>query len=286
MSLLQKQSKSFAASMAAASSKFAKKTAPVAIPVSSSPAQRGTPEPRMPVVNPKQPFSQPADTGKGEGLQTQVVYAIDYLKTKMDQPPLAFEAILSYLSQDNAERSWKNALSTILRRHPQVTFDSKAHNGKGGYKFRPKHSIFTADELLKTLQDYETFKGIDVKELKEGWPSVDKTIDRLEDEHRIIVIRHKKDGTPRFVYWDNADWHIKIDEEFRNHYLQIKLPTERAALVQDLVREGQLPAGKKKEPETKKAMKVEKPKRKQRRGGKLTNKHMQGIFKDYSGQRR
>lgn len=289
MDRLNKQNKSFAASMAGASSKFAKKvgaSASTSAYAPQKPVKREAGDflavpPAQKVV-----FSQPQETGKGTQIQTQVVYAVEYLKGKMDTS-MNLGTILSYLSLSDAEKTYKDALRVILSRHPQVDFDPTAYGGEGSYRFKPKHNIRSEEDLLGALQGMVAFRGLDVKELKEGWPSIDKTLHKLEQQHKVLVTKHKKDSAPRFVYHDDPTLYFTLDKEFKQTWLQLKLTDlNKEQLTEAVVKAHQIPTNKVGKVDKGPQKKVEKKARKARRNGKTTNKHMVGMLKDYSHLRK
>lgn len=143
------------------------------------------------------------------------------------------------------------------------------------------YDVHSAEELLSLLRSQATFKGISCKELKDGWLQCFDTIDELEAKNRILVLRTKKDNSPRFVWYNNAGPLRQIDEEFVKMWEDCKLP-QRSELPRKLQDLGLKPASVdpatiKNEQSTRREVK----KRKQRKG-KVTNTHMAGILRDYS----
>ncbi|KAL8670355.1 MAG: hypothetical protein Q9168_005097 [Polycauliona sp. 1 TL-2023] len=227
---------------------------------------------------PHVPFSQPADTGVGQHIMTQVTYAIDHLK-KRDEPQ-TFAAILEYLSMQTREDSYKNALEKILIRHEKVNYEPKREGQPAVFSFRPVHNIRSADGLLQYLQAQRSAHGLNVKELRDGWPGAEDTISLLEADGKLLVTRNKKDNHARMVWPNDPSLNFEIDDEFKAIWHKIKLP-EAGALADELEKEGLTPANKHRL--TKKPVKAQpKPKRKARAGGKTTNVHMAGVLKDYS----
>ena len=227
---------------------------------------------------PHVPFSQPADTGVGQHIMTQVTYAIEHLK-KRDEPQ-TFAAILEYLSMQTREESYKNALEKILIKHEKVNYEPKREGHPAVFSFRPVHNIRSAESLLRYLQAQHTAQGLSVKELRDGWPDAEDTISKLETEGKLLVTRNKKDNHARMVWPNDPSLNFEIDDEFKAIWHKIKLP-EPAALADELEKEGLTPANKHRI--TKKPVKTqEKPKRKARAGGKTTNVHMAGVLRDYS----
>ncbi|KAL8734661.1 MAG: hypothetical protein Q9166_001317 [cf. Caloplaca sp. 2 TL-2023] len=228
------------------------------------------------------PYSQPADTGTGQHIMTQVTYAIDFLKKKDE--PQTFPAILQYLSVQTREDSYKRALEKILIRHDKVNYEVKHEGSPAVFSFRPMHNIRSAESLLGYLQAQRTAQGLNVKELRDGWPDAEDTISKLEAEGKLLVTRNKKDNHARMVWPNDPSLNFEMDEEFKNIWHKIKLP-EPGAVADELEKEGLTPANKNRI--IKKPVKVqEKPKRKGRTGGKTTNVHMAGVLRDYSHLKR
>ncbi|KAL8816588.1 MAG: hypothetical protein Q9223_004423 [Gallowayella weberi] len=285
MSYLQNKVQSFNANLGSVAGKISNKRTigPPAKPAPSpTPSQASDPSKndlkRKRADLPHVPFSQPADTGVGQHIMTQVTYAIEFLKNK-DQPQ-TFPAILQYLSVQTREESYKNALEKILIRHAKVNHEPKRDGSPAVFSFRPVHNIRSGESLLQYLQSQRDAQGLSVKELRDGWPSAEDAIGKLEAEGRLLVTRNKKDNHARMVWPNDSSLNFEIDEEFKQLWHKIKLP-EPGALADELEKEGLTPANKhrliKKPTKTQ-----EKPKRKARAGGKTTNVHMAGILKDFS----
>jgi transcription initiation factor TFIIE subunit beta len=214
-------------------------------------------------------YSQPKDTGMGQHLFTQVTYAVEYLKTHTD--PISAEKIASYLS-----RPIDQAFLQILRHHPNITY----HADTNLYEFRPAHNIRNASSLLATLANQRTGAGLPVKELKDGYPAVEEDLKTLEAQGHVLVIRGKKDGLARMVWYNDAKLNVAIAEEFKEMYHRLKVP-EAGDLPRELEKLGMTPASV--DPRSIKKVVVEKEKkRKGRRRGKITNTHLVGILRDYS----
>ncbi|KAL8942268.1 MAG: hypothetical protein Q9211_001470 [Gyalolechia sp. 1 TL-2023] len=285
MSYLQNKVQSFNANLGAVAGKISNKrtvAAPAKPAPSPTPSQASNPpknalkrkRPDLPDI----PYSQPRDTGIGQHIMTQITYAIEYLKTK--NTPQSLSDILSYLSMQTREESYKSNVETILSRHEKVNYQPASKGSPALFSFRPAHNIRSAESLLAHLQSQHTAQGLSVKELRDGWPDVEDAIDQLEFDGRLLVTRNKKDNHARMVWPNDPSLHFEVDDEFQKIWSRIKLP-EPGALADELEREGLTPANKHRT--IKKPMKAqEKPKRKARSGGKTTNVHMAGILRDYS----
>ncbi|RKF72320.1 Transcription initiation factor IIE subunit beta [Golovinomyces cichoracearum] len=234
-------------------------------------------------------YSQPAATGYGTEAFTQVTYVIEFLKKKNESK--SFKEILEYLSQVNVEERKKKLIAKILRQHERVkwtpdpslktqTWDS------GYYEHRPIIHVRTELDLLGYLQNIPTAQGVSVKDLKDGWPDCDSTIDKLEKENRILVTRTKKENHARIIWSDDPTLTHKVDPEFQVMWHKVELPSVDE-LVRKLLDAGQKPASEDPSKRVKAAPKAkEKKKRAPRSGGKTTNTHMAHLLKDFSHLKR
>ncbi|KAL1303970.1 hypothetical protein AAFC00_000417 [Neodothiora populina] len=228
-------------------------------------------------------YSQPQDTGSGKEVMTQVVYAIDYLKSK--DRPIGFNDIWNYLSIPANQQQHRAVLKRALVEHPKVEYDPKGLDGHPSFRFRPVHNVRSADELRAYLQRQPTAQGISVKELKDGWPSAIAEIEALEGKGELLVTRNKKDNTPKMVWPNDPSLALHIDQDFQDYWSKIKLPSNPADMRTELLNAGLTPTSQVKElPKLGGAR--EKKKRISRKIGRSTNTHMTGILKDYSQVKR
>jgi transcription initiation factor TFIIE subunit beta len=214
-------------------------------------------------------FSQPKDTGMGQHLFTQLTYAVEYLKGHSE--PISAEKVAGYLST-----TMTPAFLYLLQNYPKITY----HADTDLYEFRPLHNIRNASSLLATLANTTTGQGLSVKELKDGYPNVEEDLKQLEAQGDVLVIRGKKDGLARTVWYNDAKLNVSISEEFKELWAGLKVP-EAGDLPKELEKAGMTPASV--DPRTVKRAVVEKEKKKKgRRRGKITNTHLVGILRDYS----
>lgn len=231
-------------------------------------------------------FSQPAATGFGNNITTQVTYVIDFLKKK-DEPKTLLD-ILGYLSVSNVDS--QKQIAGILKKHSRVTWtpdqDTKKKSWDSGtYTHNPIINVRNKQDLIGYLQQRVNFAGVSVKELKDGWPDCEESLNELEREHKLLVTRTKKDNHARMVWLDDASLHVKVDDEFKILWQKVDLPS-----VDDTVRKlldaGQKPAS---EDPSKRIKLPPKPKEKKkkvpRKGGRTTNTHMAHLLKDFSDRR-
>jgi len=195
--------------------------------------------------------------------------AVEYIK-EQDQP-VSIGKLQQTLSFDV-----EHTLLPLLKEIDRVKYDENNRT----LEYVSLHNIKTADDLLEFLRKQTTFKGISVKELKDGWAGCIRAIDDLEAEDKILVLRNKKENAPRLV-WANAGGKVgAISDEFKKMWVDVKLP-EPDVLYQSLIDQGLKPTGADPSLVNKIPQQQEKKQKKARRG-KITNTHMKGILKDYS----
>lgn len=200
---------------------------------------------------------------------SKLLWATEYIQKK--GKPIPLNELMDYLSLSPNDK-----VIELLKKLNKIQFDPK----KNAFKYISTYDVHSASELINLLKSQVTFKGISCKDLKDGWPQCDATINELEEESKILVLRTKKDKTPRYVWYNNGNDLHRIDEEFIKTWENIQLPqfSELPRKLQDL---GLKPASVDPATIKRNSSKVEVKKKKQRRG-KVTNTHMAGILKDYS----
>ncbi|KAH0556453.1 hypothetical protein GP486_005635, partial [Trichoglossum hirsutum] len=207
-SFLQKQLEAFKEGASNASSKLSNKrtvavhsSAPTPRPSTPSSSSVSDLKRKRPDNSSTIVYSQPADTGTGRYIMTQVTYAVDYLKSK--ETPQTLASIIGYLSLQAHTPESKRTIANILKKHDRVEFTPSGTPGKtsnwdsGTYRFRPIHNIRSATELLAYLQSQPSAQGLSVKELKDGWSAAEEAIDLLESQSQLLVTRNKKDNHAR-----------------------------------------------------------------------------------------
>ncbi|KAI9932691.1 hypothetical protein ASPWEDRAFT_33605 [Aspergillus wentii DTO 134E9] len=291
MSYLQQQLKNFSASVVDSAHRMPQQRRFVNNnSAGSSQAPSSVPTP-TPAIDPKKQrrdaeivYSQPANTGTGKDIMTQVLFAIEHMKNK--GVPLKFSDIVSYLSLQHRanDQGYVQALQSILKVHEKVQFDPSGANGEGTFAFRPPHNIRSAEQLLQKLQSQPNAAGMSVRELREGWPNVEETINKLEKEGKLLVTRNKKDDHAKMVWANDPSLIEHFDEEFRLIWEKIKIP-EAQVVKEELEKAGITPTNKNKVVKARPKFEQKKVK-KPRRSGKTTNTHMMGILRDYSHLKR
>ncbi|QLQ78588.1 hypothetical protein HG537_0A08350 [Torulaspora globosa] len=200
---------------------------------------------------------------------SKLLWATEYIQKK--GKPVLVNELMDYLSMKKDDK-----VLELLKKLDKIQHDPK----KGTFKYMSTYDVHSAQELLNLLRSQVTFKGISCKELKDGWPQCDETINELEEESKILVLRTKKDKTPRYVWYNNGGELNRIGEDFVKMWENVQLPqfAELPRKLQDL---GLKPASVDPATIKRQTTRVEVKKKKQRRG-KITNIHMAGILKDYS----
>lgn len=222
----------------------------------------------------------PIDTGSGREILTQVVYAIEYLRSKERAVP--FDDIWNYLSMPPELSKHRSALRKALIDHPKTEYTS---GPQATFRFRPIHNVRTGDELIAYLQHQKTAQGISVKELKDGWPAAITEIEALERKGQLLVTRNKKDNTPKMVWSNDPSLTIHVEDDFQTYWSKTKLPSNPSDMRLELEKAGLTPTSQVKE--IVKVMPQRKEKRRvNRKAGRSTNTHMMGILKDYATMRR
>jgi len=150
MSYLQNQLKSFNASVVESANRMPAQrrvvnNQPVSASSSQVPSSAPTPSSSTEIKkkrhDPDIVYSQPANTGTGKDIMTQVLFAIEHMKNK--NIALKFSDIISYLSLQHRahDQGYVQALRSILQMHEKVEFDPSGANGEGTFRFRPPHNI-------------------------------------------------------------------------------------------------------------------------------------------------
>lgn len=215
-----------------------------------------------------------ADTTSGQDARTLVIYSIDRLKEKAPNWIPEDELIAYVLPAGKRDDNQIALFKQFLALNEKVDHDSKTRS----YRFRPTHNIFTADDLLGYLQKQTTASGLNVRELKDGWPDVEATIDKLEEQSKLLVTRHRKDNHPRMVWLNDPTLNAPLDEEYKRIWEGIPV-LEHKDMIKILQEDGFQPAGNVAEP--RKVAPVKKVKAK-RKSTKVTNVHLKGFLRDYS----
>ncbi|TKX18277.1 transcription initiation factor IIE subunit beta [Elsinoe australis] len=221
------------------------------------------------------------EVSSGREIMTQVVYAIEYLREK--DRAISFQDIWQYLSIPQDQQRHRPALLKALMAHPKVEHIPNKQGGGGQhmFRFKPMHNVRNGDELVAYLQSQKTAQGISVKELRDGWNDAHQTIEALEKNGVLLVTHNKKDNSPKMVWLNDTSLTISVDDDFKQFWTNLRLPTNDSDMRSELERAGLTPTS-----QVKEAIKLGPQKKEKRRinrkAGRSTNTHMNGILKDYS----
>lgn len=234
-------------------------------------------------------YSQPDLTGFGEEVGTRLLFANQYLKERNTDEKTVND-ILGHLSLMRASDKFKQEFVDMLRTQPRIQFIparkvTEQTWDRGTYKYRPLiPGVTNAQTLLTYLKNRRESGGLPVKDLKDGWPTVEKELAAIEAEESIVVIRTKKENVPKHVFLNNKGLAKHVDPEWKNHWYKMSMP-KSDEIVKRLKSAGVATAGEDKGGMVKGAEKKEK-KKSVRKIGKVTNTHMQDILKDFSSMKR
>lgn len=214
-------------------------------------------------------YSQPANTGIGTHHNTQLFHAVEFIKDAAR--PVSFNDIERYLSVPI------QSILALLRGVDRVRINEAAKTAE----YKSPYEIYNAEDLLRFLSAQPTFQGVSVKMLKDGWSGYLGSIEELEKSQDILVLRTKKENSPRFV-WANRGGPIGgVADEYVKLWASVKVPS--ASELPDLLdKAGLKPASV--DPATVKKLQgpTEHRKQKKPRRGKMTNTHMRGMLKEYN----
>ncbi|KAG0699215.1 hypothetical protein DFH29DRAFT_1015604 [Suillus ampliporus] len=246
--------------------------APVTAAASTSDATPSTTKKKRPKTNIV--YSQPADTGTGTNVNTQLVYAIDHLKSTHNPMRIQDIAIVTDTPLDT-----DMVLLEKFKSHDRIQWDPKTDL----YSYRHEFSFRNKVALLTEIQR-QTRKGggIPVRALKESWKEAPQAIEELEKEG--------EDGQLRMVFWneikpDDESGGKQVEKEFFDLWHALKVPNDvdllKAAArrhgLQATAEEALIP----KAPNLKKKGKRAAPRQRQ---AKITNTHLRGeidLSRDY-----
>ncbi|KAK3941631.1 transcription initiation factor IIE subunit beta [Diplogelasinospora grovesii] len=235
-------------------------------------------------------YSQPANTGMGESVISQMSYAVSWLRGK--EEPQGYEDVLGYLSGMNRNEQEQELFVEHMRRHPQIQWIPDPNLTEqtwraGKYIHRPAiPNVRTKTQLLAHLQKKTDASGVSVKDLKDGWPDCEKALNELEADHKILVVRAKKDGAARMVWLNDPSLFHPVDPELKTMWHKVEVPAVDN-IVQRLKAANQKPTSEDPRDKLLQQPKVEKKKKRAaRKTGKSTNTHMEHLLKDYSHLKR
>ncbi|KDR78292.1 hypothetical protein GALMADRAFT_245394 [Galerina marginata CBS 339.88] len=228
-------------------------------------------------------YSQPADTGTGNNINTQLVYAVNHLKSTPNPMRLQDLAIVT-----NTPLDTDASLLEKFKAHDRIQYDPKTdlYSYKHEYTFRNKAALLT-----EIQRQTKKGGGISVRALKESWKEAPQAIEELEKEGEVLVTRTLKDGQLRMVFWNEIkpiedSGGLPVEKEFNDLWHSLKVPND-VDLLRQLASEGlQVTAAETVAP------KAPTGKKKGKRGGaprqrqvRITNTHLKGeidLQRDYA----
>ncbi|KAJ4491281.1 transcription initiation factor IIE subunit beta [Lentinula edodes] len=139
-------------------------------------------------------YSQPADTGTGTNVNTQLVYAVNHLKSTHNPMRLQDLAILTSTPLDT-----DHVLLEKFKTYDRVVWDPKTdlYSYKHDFDFRNKAALLT-----EIQRQTHRGGGIPVRALKESWKEAPAAIEELKAEGEVLVTRTTKDGQLKMVFWN------------------------------------------------------------------------------------
>jgi len=180
-------------------------------------------------------YSQPADTGTGSLSNTQLVYAVDFLKSNGNGNPMRLDDIAIHTNIPSL--STDPALVQKFRSHDRVIYDPKTdlYSYKSDYSFRNKASLLT-----EIQRHTKTGGGLSVRALKDSWKEAPPAIEELEEEGEVLLIRTTKDGQMKMVFYNEVkkdEGGENVEKEFNDLWHSLQVPPD-ADLVKALQSEG------------------------------------------------
>ncbi|KAI0696152.1 hypothetical protein BC835DRAFT_1343273 [Cytidiella melzeri] len=225
-------------------------------------------------------FSQPADTGTGINVNTQLLYAVNHLKSNGNPTRLQDLAIIT-----NTPLDTDMVLLEKFKAHDRVVHDPKTDLYSYRHEFDVRNKISLLTEIKKHTKNGG---GLSVRTLKESWKEAPQAIEELEKEGEVYVTRTVKDGQMRMVFWNEirpgqeGDGAL-VEKEFLDLWHSLQVPNE-VDLLKQLASEGlQATAAETLTPKGPAKKKGKKSAQKQRQI-RLTNTHLKGtidLSKDY-----
>lgn len=204
-------------------------------------------------------------------LSTNLHLAVELVKNS--EKPVTLEKLKRRLNTSDISK-----LLVALENTDRIKYNAE----KRTLEYVSVHNIKNGNDLVAFLRGQEIFKGISVKELKDGWPNCSSAINELERKSKVLILRAKKDNLPKYVWTNYRELALgAIDEEFITMWNNVKLPSPSELPIK-LNERGIKPTSV--DPNTLKKANVARMQKKQKkpRKGKITNTHMKGILRDYA----
>ncbi|KAI8877104.1 hypothetical protein K501DRAFT_261010 [Backusella circina FSU 941] len=201
---------------------------------------------------------------------SQLYTVIQFLKDN-DNP----QSVTSIQSRTKVDITKNPALWEKLVHNDKIDFDAANQT----FAYKPTYQIRSKEDLLELLIRKRNEGGMDYKDLKDSYSKLGSAVEELASEGQILVVRNK-DGNPRVLFYNEAEFNTPIDPEFKKMWSEISIPDET-----DLPKELENAGLKTMEVFEKKLVSEPKPKRSKTRHKriKITNTHLDHIdlSKDY-----
>ncbi|KAF9439789.1 transcription initiation factor IIE subunit beta [Macrolepiota fuliginosa MF-IS2] len=145
-------------------------------------------------------YSQPADTGVGTNVNTQLIYAVNHLKSMHNPMCLQDIAIVT-----NTPINTDTFLLKKFCSHNKVQYDPKTDL----YFYKHKFSFHNKAALTEIQCQICKGGGISIHALKKSWKEAPQAIEELEKKDEVLIMCTVKDSQLCMVFWNE----IKLDEE-------------------------------------------------------------------------
>ncbi|CAO3704006.1 unnamed protein product [Rhizopus stolonifer] len=161
-------------------------------------------------------YSQPANTGTGQHAMSQLYTVIQFLKDN-DHP----QFVVSIASRTKVDIAKNPALWEKLVHNEKIEYDSV----NNVFSYKPTYQIKSKEDLLTLLVTKKKEGGMDYKDLKDSYSKLGSAVEELAGEGVILVVRNK-DGNPRVLFYNEAQYNTSIDADFKKMWSEISIPDE------------------------------------------------------------
>ncbi|KAK3011220.1 hypothetical protein RJ639_012372 [Escallonia herrerae] len=160
----------------------------------------------------------------------QIKRAIEFLReTRQDLTPDEI------VQESNVEKS----VITILKKNPELKYDGKR------FSYKAKYDVTDGDELFNLIRKFPD--GIIITDLQDAYPNVMEDLESfstlywaLKAAGRIWVLRNLK--KQEFAYPNDPRANIKVDNDLKKLFHNVKLPQDMLYVENDLKKNGMQPA--------------------------------------------
>ncbi|KAI1814877.1 hypothetical protein GGS20DRAFT_375425 [Poronia punctata] len=226
-------------------------------------------------------------TDFGTHLMTQLTYVVDFLKAK--GVPKTLQEVLDHLTLGHLPEPKMRLFVGLMAKHQRIEHipapKDVAQEDRwrmGTYQFKAKiPGVHDKISLLSHLQQKRDASSLSVKDLKDGWPDCDQALTELENEHKILVVRTKKDNIAKFIWLDDARLWNTVDTEFIAMWHKCELPAPDD-MVRKLIAVGQKPSSEAPQNVAKVTTKAAKKRKSTRPAKHQSNAHLAHLLKDYT----